>query len=106
MPYIPEADRQRVLDSGAEVPGDLAYLIYCLMVDWVYKQNGKMSYSRASHAIGIIETVKGEFSRQILNPYEDEKSDFNGNVLPDEAKYVAKQLRRKITSISSDQEDR
>ena len=103
MPYIKANDRIKALDNGAEVPGDLAYLIYCLVLDWARKPDGNLSYTKASHAIGVLETVKHEFARKHLDPYEDIKLEENGDVDAAEAKYVAGQLRR-IKSFGGSQE--
>ena len=96
MPYIKTEDRVKAMDTGAEVPGDLAYLIYCLVVDWAHKPDGKFSYTKASHAIGVLETVKHEFTRRHLDPYEDLKAQENSDVDLAECQYVAGQLKRKL----------
>jgi len=100
MPYTKPKDRIKAMETGPEAPGDLTYLIYCLVVDWVYNQGGGMSYTRAAHAVGVLETAKLEFCRKHLNPYEDIKEGENGDVDVNEASYVAHQLRRKCTKAA------
>jgi hypothetical protein len=72
-----------------EEPGELAYLLYAFVVDWVLRPEGKMSYSRASQAIGVLDTVKDEFRRRYLDPYEDTKIAENGDVSARECFEVA-----------------
>lgn len=94
MPYIEQKDRERLQNGEKpEAPGDLAYLIYCLTVAWVYEQTGSISYTRASAAIGVLDTAKDEFRRQHLDPYEDGKIRQNGNVGIEEAFTVARRIR-------------
>ena len=94
MPYIKEEDRKRVIEHGpSEVPGDLAYTLYCLVVDWVYGQGGKLSYTKASAAIGVLDTVKDEFRRRHLDFYEDQKIVENGDVSIAECQNIAEKMR-------------
>ena len=97
MPYTKIEDRKKAIESGAEAPGDLTYLVYCLVVDWVHNKGGGMSYTRASQAVGVLETAKSEFIRKFLDPYEDQKARENGGVGPKEAKFVATHLRSVLT---------
>ena len=95
MPYIKQEDRERLYlrDGRAEAPGDLAYLVYCLVVDWVYGQGGKLSYTKASAAIGVLDTVKDEFRRRHLDFYEDQKIVENGDVSIAECQNIAEKMR-------------
>lgn len=99
MPYIEQDDREKILAGGrAEVPGDLAYMVYCLVVDWVYRQGGKLSYTKASAAIGILDTVKDEFRRRHLDFYEDQKIIDNGDVSIAECQILAEKMRDRNTN--------
>jgi hypothetical protein len=96
MPYIKPADRIRTMDQGCENAGDLAYIIYALVVDWAYRTDGKFSYTKGSAAVGVLETIKHEFTRKHLDPYEDGKLRENSDVDLAECQYVARQVRRKF----------
>jgi hypothetical protein len=90
MPYIRKDERE--LRQGAQTPGELAYVLYAIVLDWTHSIG--FTYSTAATAIGVLETVKAEFQRQCLNPYEDRKKADNGDVTVDEAlAFVAKRLK-------------
>lgn len=80
MPYIKQADRQKLDEKGfipAEVSaGELNYFITLLIKAWV----GKPSYERIATATGVLENVKQEFYRRLAAPYEDAKIAENGDV--------------------------
>lgn len=85
MPYISK-ERREELDSTIfqlakriSIPerrhGELNYCITRLL-DMFYRG----SYSHYSQALGIIESVKQEFYRRVVAPYEDKKRKENGEV--------------------------
>lgn len=96
MPYITE-DARRLVSNGKppETEGELAYIIYCIMVDWSYRRaaaTGGPNYTRLSSAVGVLETVRHEFCRRILDPYENKKREENTDVTREEAEAIAKQI--------------
>ena len=44
------------------------------------KYQGKASYADYAMVVGVLETVKGEFQRRLLEPYEDVKREERGDV--------------------------
>lgn len=94
MPYTTRMDREATVQEGpGDAPGDLTYLLYCLVVAWAHGKGGKQfSYTRASAAVGVLETCKHEFMRRFLDPYEDRKATANGDVSIDEARQVCERL--------------
>ena len=85
-PYINKAHRPAygaVLDAlpdefTATWPGDVAYLLTQILLRYV----GDTAVGYSSHAmvLGILESVKLEYCRRVLAPYEDEARDRNGEV--------------------------
>lgn len=87
MPYVPE-NRRKVLDphlnklgENLTTQGDIAYCIYRL-AKWGVKSDDSVlhTYAGLAQMIGVLETTKLELQRQIVEPYEDEKSRTNGPV--------------------------
>jgi len=79
MPYIPLKDRAE-LDSGERGPisaGELAYVIARLVKRWV---GPTPDYATLAAAVGVLETAKLEFQRQVVEPYENIKISKNGKV--------------------------
>lgn len=77
MPYIKKERRNFLLDSPAENPGDLNYIISeCIQDYWVEHQN----YQAINDIIGALEGAKLEFYRRVAAPYEDQKIKENGDV--------------------------
>lgn len=89
MPYIEET-RRKNLDKALEgilymfetvegiEPGDLAYALTRIAQGFI-KHHGK-SYTSMSATVGVIETVKHEIQRRMLDPYEDKKKEIHGDV--------------------------
>jgi hypothetical protein len=105
MPYIKTIDRGRLLmGESPEHPGELAYILYCLMVDWCDRRGAAtgLGYEIMSSAIGVIETVKHEFERRMLDPYEETKRKENFDVSREEARRVAETLYKRIKLSSPD----
>lgn len=81
MPYIDPSRRNEFIDvvnATPETPGELCYLVYRLMLNFV--QFNKQNYQAISEAIGALEGAKLEFYRRIVAPYEDKKRAQNGDV--------------------------
>ena len=80
MPYVSKEDR-RWLDTGTVVScrhfsaGQLNYLITRLCL-----QQSPTSYAEYNEIIGVLESVKLEFYRRAVAPYEDLKRSLNGDM--------------------------
>ena len=82
MPYIKQSDRD-VLNNYVDLPasttpGELAYLFHRLIARYLI-QTG-VTYQNLATTYGIIGTVKDEFYRRVVAPYEDKKIEENGDV--------------------------
>lgn len=83
MPYIKSDDRFK-FNLGlfelpnCKTPGELNYLMTRICQDYL-KEVGK-SYTSMNAVIGVLECVKHEFQRRLLDPYEDGKIKENGDV--------------------------
>ena len=58
-----------------EVDGDLNYIVTC-----IFKKFYSPRYFNYNRAIGVLESIKLEFYRRVVAPYEDVKIDENGDV--------------------------
>jgi len=89
MPYIPLEERKaydpqinilihRITEKGISrsIEGDVAYVIFKIMKR-VY---GHGRWGHRTEALKILESVKHEFQRRFIDPYEDEKLRENGDV--------------------------
>jgi len=81
MPYIPQADRDRLDYPGNDphTPGELAYVLTKTII--AYKAEHGSTYEGLSSILGVIESVKLEFVRKAINPYENFKIERNGGLL-------------------------
>ena len=81
MPYIKQADRERyamlIRVMPVQNPGVLNYLITKLVLSYL---GARPQYSDFNEVIGVLESVKLEFYRRAVAPYEDEKIVENGDV--------------------------
>ena len=89
MPYIKSITR-KVLDPAIQLffdrikeddfellkSGELNYVLTKIIHWWIL--NKGVSYQNLHDARGILDDVKTEFTRQIMDPYEDEKKEENG----------------------------
>jgi hypothetical protein len=86
MPYIESVDREqyepfiRALSDHlhAGKPGDLNYVITRLILWWLADRG--VSYERLNAVMGVLESVKQEFYRRQVVPYEERKIKENGDV--------------------------
>ena len=79
MPYIKQADRNRVeVSEVAENAGELNFLITQLLLYYLFHE--KLSYRRINDCIGALEGAKMEFYRRVVVPYEEKKIEENGDV--------------------------
>jgi hypothetical protein len=85
MPYISQADR-KILDSKIDLllstltperPGEINY-IFSKIIWELFDLN--QSYKNANALLGILETVKLEFYRRKVAPYEEQKMQENGDL--------------------------
>ncbi len=77
MPYIKKERRQAPNEMVPMSAGELNYLITseCIayLPDWP-------TYKDFNEIIGVLECVKQEFYRRAMAPYEDKKSEENGDL--------------------------
>lgn len=80
MPYIKQFDRDG-LNRGDWSPsnaGELNYAITRLILD--YMDISDANYHDYNEVVGVLESVKLEFYRRSVVPYEDKKIGENGDV--------------------------
>lgn len=82
MPYIKQDNRkvmdeivQLMLDLNVKVDGDLNYILYKFC-----KKAVKPSYNNYKNFIGELNCCSKEIYRRLVAPYEDLKSNENGDV--------------------------
>ncbi len=78
MPYIKQ-ERYHEAMLSPETAGELNYAITHLLKDYIYIRGG-LSYQIINDCLGALEGAKLEFTRRIVNPYEDKKIKENGDV--------------------------
>lgn len=82
MPYIKAADRE-ALDKyplSVQNAGELNYMITKIALAYWTGVNGKQNYQKINDIIGALECAKMEFVRRVVNEYEDQKIEQNGDV--------------------------
>jgi len=86
MPYIKEERRRMLNDTVDKLvedinansrAGELNYIITNLLVLSLW---GEESYKLHNENIGVLESVKLEYYRRLVAPYEDEKIEENGDI--------------------------
>lgn len=83
MPYIKPRKRKHFEHFAGEAvyfidsPGDLNYFITKIIVKYAHLAHPH--YNRLNSVIGVLESVKQEFYRRIIAPYEEQKSRENGD---------------------------
>ena len=82
MPYIKEADRERLkpilnplLNAGLS-EGEATYVI-CLLGNTLY---GGGDYATKVKWLAVLESAKLEYYRRVLVPHEERKRELNGEV--------------------------
>lgn len=81
MPYLDQANRDRVMKDGPTQPGDLNYLITRTALYYLKRKGeGKLSYALLSEIKGAMQDAVDEFHRRLLVPYEEVKITLNGDV--------------------------
>jgi len=84
MPYI-KPDRRKDLAFKPRFtmkkPGELNYVIHQVIAD--YLQGGpSVNYEILSSVVGVLEDVKHEIQRRLMDPLENKKCNDNGDVEP------------------------
>lgn len=81
MPYLKPADRARVDKEGPSTPGELNYALTKVIENYILGVSpDTLHYVDINDVIGAIEGAKLEFYLRIARPYEDIKSNENGDV--------------------------
>jgi len=83
MPYISE-NRRKLININVEFPdgansGDLNYVLTIILQEYLLCQK-TINYSALSECVSSLECAKLEFTRRIVNLYEDTKIVENGDV--------------------------
>ena len=83
MPYISNEDATKIAEEGfteTSKLGDLAFSLWSVLTAWHSGTNKNESYTNFAEVIGVLETIKLEYSRKYLFPYEDQKIEENGDL--------------------------
>jgi len=83
MPYIPQKDRNNVLQRDFRTAGELNYFITCACLDYMMldaTDEWDVGYTTYNEIIGVLECAKQEFYRRMVAKYEDNKCTINGDV--------------------------
>lgn len=64
--------------ADRQVPGEINYIITKILLE--YLQGRNCHYSDLNEIMGILESVKQEFYRRVVAPYEEKKTKENGDV--------------------------
>lgn len=94
MPYIKITDRQKFCEDSkggfidllpevgkkCENAGELNYCFTVIAQNYLLKKG--LKYQNINDIIGALEGCKLELYRRIAGPYEDEKIEENGDVMP------------------------
>ena len=77
MPYINQKRREEIYSgSRPETAGELNFVITLAICDYL----DHPAYGELNEVIGVLESVKLEFCRRVVFPYEDTKLAQNGDV--------------------------
>jgi len=86
MPYTKQEDRTSEMKKSIgslsreiKNKGDLNYVI-CQLTGMLILKTGGMGYTNISNWIDGVHGAERELTRRLLNPYEDEKIEENGDV--------------------------
>ena len=86
MPYLSnkEGRRDQIMEGyfhDLKSKGELNFLICDVIQQYIaVAGNHKMSYDLLSDVAGVLADVQHEFRRCVMDPYEDKKSEENGDV--------------------------
>lgn len=90
MPYISKEKRDEInifmddlideLEERGFMIGDLAYILYRICLAYINAYDYEPHFSIYNSVIGVLESVKLEFYRKKVAPYEDTKESENGAI--------------------------
>jgi len=84
VPYIPREDRKKfqyeiaALGNQIKSEGELNFVITSLC--HLFLSRLALSYASLNTVTGVLESVKLEFFRRVVTPYEDSKIAVNGDL--------------------------
>ncbi|MGH9876366.1 MAG: DUF6899 family protein [Nitrososphaerales archaeon] len=80
MPYIPCEARLDITSGkrSPKSPGELNFVIMDLILNYLFPRGH--NYTNFNEVIGVLESVKQEFYRRMVAPYEDMKKQIEGDV--------------------------
>lgn len=79
MPYVTNARRYELeITRHAETAGELNFTITTDILDYLDRHG--LSYGTLNDIVGALECVKQEFTRRVINEYEDKKIEDNGDL--------------------------
>lgn len=78
MPYVKQEDRDRVLLTVPETPGELNYAVSQIVEEYVAHK--LLNYQTINDVVGALEGAKIEFYRRLAVPYEEVKIKENGDL--------------------------
>ena len=80
MPYITQKNRQELkMGKTITTPGELNYSISVMILEYLARKK-KVDYGALNEVLGVLESVKLEYYRMAVAPYEDEKMGENGGL--------------------------
>ncbi len=85
MPYTKQNDRPKIrklvhlLEKEIKSKGDLNYAI-CELVGTIILTDDKIGYEQITRWIDAVHGAERELTRRLLNPYEKQKMEENGDV--------------------------
>ncbi len=77
MPYISPIQRTKVIHRGATTPGEIGYEL-AKVVDRYLCRKPDIRFKDLAEVLAGLESVKLEFYRRVVAPYEDGKLKDNG----------------------------
>lgn len=78
MPYIEDADRERVIGDGPKTAGELNFAFTHLILEYIDRKGE--CYQTLNDIMGALEGAKLELYRREIAPYEDTKIKKNGDI--------------------------
>lgn len=79
MPHLNAEQKEKTRLYGAQTPGQLNWAITEVILRY-WNRDFQQSYTTINDIFGALEGAKLEFTRQVVNKYEDKKIAENGNV--------------------------
>jgi len=83
MPYITPEQRERIVNQSRIPPmsdaGQLSFFI-AKTIESYLKGRPRINFQELNAVNGVLDTLRAEYQRQVLAPYEDKKKASNGDV--------------------------